>query len=87
MAEIPSGLQAFEAKVSQVTNTYAMPGGRQAELHSAHSISEQGPQDAFIEIMWKLENNSNEEIRLSRASSEFCSHWTHASISRAATFK
>lgn len=42
VAKIPSGLEAFEAKVSQVTNTYAMPRGGQAELHSAHSISEQG---------------------------------------------
>lgn len=32
----------MQAKVSQVTNTYAMPRGVQTELHSPHSISEQG---------------------------------------------
>lgn len=32
----------IQAKVSQVTNTYATPKGAQAELHSPHSISEQG---------------------------------------------
>lgn len=42
VAKIPSGLEACEAKVSQVTNTYAMPRGAQTELHSAHSISEHG---------------------------------------------
>lgn len=30
-----------QAKVSQVTNTYATPRGEQTELHSPHSISEQ----------------------------------------------
>jgi len=32
----------MQAKVSQVTNTYAKPGGMQTELYSPHSISEQG---------------------------------------------
>lgn len=31
-----------QARVSQVTNTYATPWGAQTELHSPHSISEQG---------------------------------------------
>ena len=34
----------MQAKVSQVANTYAMPRGAQTELHSPHSISEQGLQ-------------------------------------------
>lgn len=32
----------MQAKVSQVTNTYATPRGAQTELHSPYSISEQG---------------------------------------------
>lgn len=34
----------MQAKVSQVSNTYATPRGAQTELHSPHSISEQGPE-------------------------------------------
>lgn len=41
VAKIPSGLEAFEAKVSQVTNTYGGVGVW-GGLHSAHSISERG---------------------------------------------
>lgn len=39
----------MQAKVRQVTNTYAIPRGTQTELHSPHSISEQGLEmrDAF----------------------------------------
>lgn len=56
----------IQAKVSQVTNTYAMPKGAQTELHSPHSISEQGLEmHVFHGNNVKWENNEIEEIMLS----------------------
>ena len=79
----------FQAKVRQVTNTYAMPRGTQTELHSPHSISEQG-------LKMHVFHGNNVEMgkqwnwgdyALSPVSSKFYSHWTHAGLSRHATFK
>lgn len=42
MAQIPSGPQASRLKSVKSPNTYATPKGEQTELHSPHSISEQG---------------------------------------------
>ena len=79
----------IQAKISQVTNTYATPSGAQTELHSPHSISEQGLEmHVFHENHVEIGKQWNwGDYALSPTSSKFCSHWTYAGIYRDATIK